>query len=173
LDLLILFTGHEAALGIMKWQGTLDHYLGLTDHFTKFTIDGSFGLLCCFLTFGGLFSLPCIFFIQFVVRRRHSWLSSGEWCAVVFEVLWLVMLVAYYLGEKDTTSKPVGEALAVVLSLACLAIFLLSMAAMPLFLISVLARDEPSPCRWLENYGFFLIPASATYLWIFIRSLGW
>jgi hypothetical protein len=148
LDLLILFSGHEAALGLMKWYGVIDS--------AQYVWSRVAVVLFVVLLLGGILSLPALLFVQYVPRRRRSKPSTGEAAAIVTSVFWLFVVLAFRLH------------------FLMIFWFTLFLAGVPFFVFSGYCglrffRDfyttkNDFACFWLSQYGFLLSLLSVLFI---------
>jgi hypothetical protein len=142
LDLLILFTGHESGLGIMKWSGTLESRL----HESLFGIVLLFWL---FLMFGSMISIPLIYGVQFLSRRRSIALTPGEQFGVFNIVTWGATFLCLLSGFNPPPM------LQFIINLAMfLYIFICGIGSI-IFVIKLFSSKKKAPCLWLDLYGYF------------------
>jgi hypothetical protein len=137
LDLLVLFTGHEAGLGIMKWCGLLKTNLN--------DILDIFYATSLFLLFGSMISLPLIYGIQFLARHRSQGLTFGEVVGIANILIWGMWILTIALASN----LPEG-----VMPLMGLYLIMCGMGSL-FFLMQLFGLFGPAPCRWLDLYGYF------------------
>ncbi|MCC6125319.1 MAG: hypothetical protein IT426_10180 [Pirellulales bacterium] len=159
LDLLILFSGHEAALGLMKWYGLLD-----LANASKEIVQHVLALLCIFLLLGGGIAIPFIFLVQFHSRHRNVKISGGEIHAIVAIFYWFIFLV---MSRENT--NPEVFLLFVLGSIPCFFVF---MNGGCLLIVNVISRIKIESCYWLNVYGYFLslVSASSIILLLYLAS---
>jgi hypothetical protein len=154
LDLLILFSGHEAALGLMKWYGWMDvkSYSGILEILSTIFV---------FFLLGGSIGIPFVLLVQFWSRRRRANFSDGEIHAVVAIVYWLL-----FCSVVCFTKNPIPLLLLFVVSLTTLIIFT---TVMYLSAANLCTRKKTFHCFWLHSYGYFMSWVSSyvfIYWWI-------
>jgi hypothetical protein len=151
LDLMILFTGHGAAMGIWKWNGALESVFSET-------LVGIFLLILAVLMLGAGISIPLIYLIQFFSRHRRKRLSYGEILGVINILFW----GAIYFKLLNFLPTALGFLLIGCILVACFAGAIIFFAK----LISIRTRN--APCRWLDLYGHFLgiVSVGIAVLWI-------
>lgn len=152
LDLLILFSGHEAALGLMKWYGLLD--LAADSELVILRVLAAFLI---FLVFGAAISLPPIYLVQYWPRGRRARLSGGE-------LLGMTVLVAALVGSlsislRDRLSDSHRQGLSIIGSILLLVCF-----AAILSLNRTFPPRADAVCRWLNVYGYFIATVAAVGL---------
>jgi hypothetical protein len=151
LDLLILFSGHEAALGIMKWYGLIVENGPLYPKPASPTVI----LVYLFFILGGVLSIPIVLFVQFYFRHRHEDAKGGEYFAVGHCILWVIVLFGIRSFPASDIVIPIMAT-----TLVGLPIFIYGGC---LFIKSVFVADKKAPCKWLGLYGYFLCFTSVVF----------
>jgi hypothetical protein len=154
LDLMILFSGHEAALGFMKWYGLIDYdppgFNGIWIPIRMLLI----GYVFIFL--GASFSVPIIIAVQFYSRHRRARLAGGEILAVVTVIHWIIAFLVVILF-------PYGFAgLEVIIGISAIGLLILY--------LNLKSSLYQKPCLWLSIYGSTIFSSSILFL-IFILIL--
>jgi hypothetical protein len=149
LDLLILFSGQETALGILKWYGWLN--------FSDSSQRNSIGItiqFCLFIFLGAIFSIPCVYGIHFLFCHRRVRISGGEIVAVFTTIYWMIAFIIILIF-------PNGFLGAELLILASAIAFLV----VPGSLFKLISeKDTPVACHWLNIYGIIIWPLSVLFL---------
>jgi hypothetical protein len=158
LDLLILFSGHEAALGLMKWYGMLDEKKMLAGPSVAPIIFPAFLVM----VLGGLLSVPIVLLVQFQFRKRRQLPRGGEIYAVGHSLFWTSLFGAWLI----TPDRPYALVPFVAIYLLCSPIFAYGACR---FLVCILLTDKKAPCKWLGLYGYFL---SFIYIAFFLLSVS-
>jgi hypothetical protein len=143
LDLLILFSGHEAALGLMKWYGAFED--------VQWSDISIVAYLLVFILLGSIISVPPIIFIQFHSRGRCDDLADGEIFSVFSVIYWSYVFIGFLFDPRDVFYG---------FGTICFAIFWF--IGIVLLILNLLKKSKSSPCPWLSVYGYslFFIPAS-------------
>jgi uncharacterized membrane protein YidH (DUF202 family) len=144
LDLMVVFTGHEAGLGIMKWCGLLDGILN--DKNDKY---GILLIIALFFVFGSMISFPLIYGVQFLARHRSQRLSLGEIIGIANMAIWGVTFLTILSGFNPPRS------LQMILNCCLLVYFNACSIGSIAFLARLAFPNKNLPCRWLDLYGFF------------------
>jgi hypothetical protein len=149
LDLLILFSGHGAALGIMKWYGAFDD-LGVLFVEEKLILLGIIFIL------GGILSLPGILLVQYGPRHRRAKISVGEIHALINLLYWLSVLLsnffhAFYISQSTFLGISVP-------------MFLFFCYGGVKFFHNCCSSKDTAPCYWLSQYGYLLSLVSVLFM---------
>jgi hypothetical protein len=152
LDLLILFTGHEAALGLIKWYGLMG---GEGPLFPSLTPVPILAIVYLFFILGGVLSIPVVLFVQFYFRQRREDAKGGEYFAVGYCILWTIVFINIRSFPMDMITP----------------IFITTFIASPIFIYGgccfvkcLLKSDRKAGCKWLGLYGYFLCFVSVVFL---------
>jgi hypothetical protein len=149
LDLLILFSGHEAALGLMKWYGALDDIGRIRSHF----VDQLVPLLIIFLMLGGILSIPWILLVQYYSRHRRTRIAAGEIHAIMNPLYWLFLLPSYLFHMTDFYG--------LILIIVSVPMGLFCFFGGVMFFHDHFSTKKTVLCYWLSQYGYFLSLVSA------------
>jgi hypothetical protein len=150
LDLLILFTGHAAAISLMKWYAIFEE-----DTIRSILIVPMIQLVLFSLILGGILSVPMVVFVQFQSRHRQEEIKGGEYYAIGSCIFWVMTLVAEISLFNEILSAPL-----MVGSLIGFPIFFYGGC---LFFMCIFKTDRKAPCKWLGVYGYFLCFLSAAF----------
>jgi hypothetical protein len=148
LDLLILFTGHEAALGILKWYGLLagsEHFYPSDSINTALNVAF---IVYLFFILGGVLSIPVILLVQFCFRHRKEETKGGEYYAVGYCILWAIVIIGLRTFGPIDMQIPVA-----VTTVVGSPVFLCGGI---LFVKCIFTSDKKAGCKWLGLYGYFL-----------------
>lgn len=159
LDLMILFTGHGAAMGFMKWYGAFEPSASVMKNSA-----GIFLALLLILVLGGGISVPVLYLVQFYSRGRDAILSYGEVFGIIIILLAGLSAISFSFRSYDDFF----EILAVIVFgdivfFFCIAPFL--------FVLIGSAKRPNIPSRWLNWYGYFLVISSLTLAVIYVTSM--
>jgi hypothetical protein len=149
LDLLIVFSGHEAALGFLKWFGLLDNL----DLGAPHIVNRAAFLLLLTIMVGAIISLPLVLFVQFFSRDRYIDISNGELHAIGNAGYWIILFLAFLLIYEFPLAllfllPMVGIGSVLMFVFCCYGGFQ--------FVAGFFPRKNHPPCYWLSQYGYFL-----------------
>jgi hypothetical protein len=151
LDLMILFTGHGAAMGMIKWYELIDYEPRGIDGIW-ILIRGLF-LGYMFVFVGAIFSVPIIIAVQFLSRKRQMNLAGGEILGVATVIYWMLAFLLIILFPYGFVGQEV-----------CVGISAIGF----LILFGCLKGSlSTKPCLWLSIYGSAIF-SSSIFLLAFI-----
>jgi hypothetical protein len=158
LDLMILFSGHEAGLGLMKWYGLI----GGGEYLFPTALLNAALTIYVFFILGGVLSIPIILLVQFCFRHRKEETKGGEYFAVGYCILWALVIIGMRSFGPINMRIPIA-ATTIIGSPAFL-------CGGIMFVKCIFTTDKKSECKWLGLYGYFLCFISVIYavviLWI-------
>jgi hypothetical protein len=142
IDILILFVSHALAGGLIGrfLCGEILAHLPHLDTLDYLAIAAG---LACVVIMGGLFSLPMIYFVQFVFRRRRKGIAGGEIEAVV---------AILFLGFAALAHSSFSDRATLGWDIAAVFILFLLIAEIASFCRFIATRRR-APCPWLSLYG--------------------
>jgi hypothetical protein len=145
LDLMILFTGHGAAMGFLKWYG----WLNLDDIWLQDS-TGIFIHFCLFIFLGAVFSIPPVYAIQYLFRKRQGKISGRETFTVCITVYWIAAFIVVLIFPKGCPWKS----------------FLLFGSIIALLFIPLqnMKVKKTHECPWLCIYGIVIWCISFLFL---------
>jgi hypothetical protein len=154
LDLLILFSGHEAALGIMRWYRMIGYEESIAPRWIV-------PLFIAFFSLGAIISIPVILFVQYVFRHRRTRLAGGEILAAFDVVYWMFIWFLTYLLYQNNWYEEQKRVIASIL------LILISGAVGFIFVGKYCTDYVQGECRWLSYYGY----GFSIFTWIIMGLL--
>jgi hypothetical protein len=151
LDLMILITGHGAAMGALKWQEVFEHlrnWVGFDNSWYGAAVLTSWYCITVLLL-GAVFSLPLIFTVQFFFRERHEKIARGEIVAAILVGYWSIIFLYMWLHLNGGWA---GLILFIFSFLAALSI----LVEILMLLGELFLKRKLAPCPWISYYGYFL-----------------
>jgi hypothetical protein len=142
LDLMILITGHGAAMGVLKWQGAFEHL-------RNWTILTICWYSTTVLLLGAVFSLPLVYAVQYYSRERRERIARGEIVAAILVAYWGLVFLVIRLEPSDYAI------LFMLAALSCFVAWLILVAIIMCFTDLFLKRNSVL-CPWINYYGYFL-----------------
>lgn len=155
LDLMILFTGHEIGLGIMKWYGLLDCSENFYPSTSINTALNVAFIVYLFFILGGVLSIPVVLFVQFCFRHRKEETKGGEYFAVGCCILWALVTIGL------RSFGPIGMRIPIAATTIISSPVFLYGGIM--FVKSIFTTDKKAGCKWLGLYGYFLCFTSVIF----------